>query len=787
MKVSLNWLNDYVDIKAISHERLKHRITIQSQEVEGVYKLSEATNLVVGETLSCEQHEEAHKLSVCQVKLKHQTVQIVCGAPNVKANQKVIVALEGATLPGGITIKPTTIRGVESNGMICSLNELGIEEKYHHETGIHVLPDEVEVGADALEVLGFNDTVLELDLTPNRPDLLSMQGVAYDIKALFDLNITLPKVNLKRSSKKNPFTIKTETDKCKSYYGALIDNVVIKESPLWLKARLIASGIRPINNVVDITNYVMLETNQPLHAFDYDTLNSETILVREASEGEVFTTLDEQQRRLLKGDILITNGKEPIALGGVMGGLDSEVSHETKTILLESATFDATQIRKTSQRLDLKSESSIRFERGLDPNKTRYALNRAEALLVAYADATLRENVAYFDHHQSKPQSIKLSLSKINHVLGACLDNETVEDILRRLDFNYTCESGLFTIECPARRVDIETYQDLIEEIGRIYDYNNLEDTLPKTVSQGGLSAYQKFKRRIRESLNGLGLNETITYSLISDESIFDLRPKDDLKPVKLANPISESHSSLTLSPLKNLMDVTAYNVKRRGENVHIYEVGKQYQLDGEDEVLALSLHGVYQDQYWQASQQTNFFTLKGIVEALFDRLQLKDVNYESADINHFHPHQTAWIKQGEQTLGYLGKIHPQYAAKYGLNDVFMAQINLKKLFACIDSTIEYEKVLKYPSVSRDVALICDENITAGAIINSIHDNSTSILKHAHIFDVYRGEHIAKDKKSLAIRLHFEDKTGTLKTKTVDEMVKNILEALKNEYNAVLR
>ncbi len=787
MKISLNWLNDYVSLDDISHDELQRRITIQSQEVDSLIPLTEAKNLVVGETITCEGHPDADKLSLCSVNVGSETLQIICGAPNVKAHQKVIVALPGAILPNDFKIKKTQIRGVESNGMICSLKELGIEEKYHHEDGIHVLPNDVEVGADALEVLGFDDYVLDLDLTPNRPDLLSMHGMAYDIKALFDVPVHLPSPKVKTSEKTNPFTIKTSTDKCLSYYGAVIDDIKIKESPLWLKARLIASGIRPINNVVDITNYVMLETNQPLHAFDYAKVKSDTILVREAKEGETFTTLDEQKRFLKAGDILITNGHEPIALGGVMGGLDSEVSETTTTILLESAIFDTTQIRKTSQRLDLKSESSIRFERGLDYKKTAYALKRAGELLAKYANATIRRNTAYFDNHDTQTDVIDLSLKKVNRVLGTELSAKTIQDILRRLDFTYQFKDDIFAIEKPSRRVDIKTYQDLIEEIGRIYDYNNLKDTLPVTISKGGLSDYQRFKRQLRHSLTGLGLSETITYTLMNDHQLFDLMPYKELKPVKLANPISEEHSSLILTPLNNLLKMTAYNVARRSENVHAFEISKTYQLNYETEVLGIVMQGPYQNRYWQATSPTNFFTLKGVIEALFDRFQLSGIRYEKGEIDNFHPHQTAWIKHNDTTLGYLGKLHPAYASLHDLESVYMAHLDIEKIYDLMTKTIAYEKVLKYPSVSRDIALICDEAIPAGTIIRSIHENSTSILRTAHIFDVYRGDNIETDKKSLAIRLHFEDKTGTLKTKTVDEMVKNILEALKQEHNAVLR
>ncbi len=787
MKVSLNWLSDYIDLSDITPEQLKHRFTIQSQEVEALYPLTTAKNLVVGHVVTLEAHPDADKLKICSVDVGRETLQIICGAPNVAADQRVVVALPGAVLPGGFKIENTKIRGVESSGMICSLKELGIDEKYHAETGIHVLPETAKVGEDAITVLGFDDIILDVDTKPDRPELLSMAGFAYDIAALFDLGINIDAADYQGDDIENPFKIKTETEACPSYYGAYMENITIKPSPLWLKARLIAAGIRPINNVVDITNYVMLETGQPLHAFDYDKLGSNEIVVRLAEAGERFITLDEKKRTLNKDDILITNGESPVALGGVMGGLDSEVTTDTKRILLESATFKPRNIRRTSQRLDLKSESSTRFEKGLNTEGTLNALKRACELLIKYAGAKVSKDIASFDHHKHEKRTIELSLSKLNGVLGSALDLAETKDILRRLRFPYTVDKEIFTVEAPARRPDLITYQDLIEEIGRIYDYNNLPDTLPKTVSRGGLTPYQLFKRQIRHALNGLGLNETITYSLIDKQHVHDLSRIKDIDPVTLANPLSEIHSTLIVTPLNGLIEVAAYNVNRRMDHVHVYELSKRYTVDKETELLGMLMKGPYHNHYWQENAPTNFFTIKGIIEALRERFMLPKFSYENVTLDNYHPHQTAVIKIDGTILGHVGKLHPTYAADHDLEDVFIAELDLEAFYAYAAKDNTYETVLRFPSVSRDIALVLDENITAGTILESIHEYSTTILKDAHVFDVYQGEHIETGKKSLAIRLRFEDKTGTLKTKTIDEMVKNILEALKKEHDAVLR
>ncbi len=788
MKVSINWLKDYVSLKDIPTDEFLSTIINQSVEIESYTPLSDSKNLVVGHTISCEKHPDADKLSVCMVDVGEETLQIVCGAPNIDKHQKVIVALPGATLPGGFKIKKTTLRGVESNGMICSLKELGIDEKYHHETGIHVMREDAPIGDDAVEFLGLDDFVLELDLTPNRPDLLSMHGLAYDIKAMFNKPITLPLPNYEPSEAINPLTIRTDTKKCMSYYGQVIDNITIKPSPEWLKARLIASGIRPINNVVDITNYVMLETNQPLHAFDYDKVETDKIVVREASQGETFLTLDEQTRTLKDGDILITNGEKPIALGGVMGGLETEVTDTTRALVLESATFDPITIRKTSKRLDLKSESSLRFEKGLDPLKTRYAIDRASELLIQYAGAQVRQNLQYFDHNPFDNNPIEISLATINQILGTTLNVQDVKTIFDRLDFEFDLNEKTFVVYAPTRRVDIKTYQDIIEEIGRIYDYNNLPLTLPSTVSKGGLSDYQRFKRSIRTVLSGLGLDETLSYSLIPEKEVFDLTPNTSEKHVKLANPISDIHNTLSISTLNGLVKTAAHNINRKHPSVNIFEIGKRYTLEQESELLGILMHGVYKDERWQGSPKSDFFTLKGIVEAVLKHFNIQHAVYEKTNISNHHPHQTASIYVGEDYLGHIGKLHPEYTQSHlSADDVYVAELEIETLFTLADFTPPYEKVLRFPSVSRDIALIVDDSILAGNIIRSIYEYSTSVLKDAYVFDVYQGDRLEENQKSLAIRLRFEDKSGTLKASTIDEIIKNILEGLKNDHNATLR
>ncbi len=786
MKVSLSWLQEYVSLEGITPDELASTLTLRSQEIENVYNLVEADTLIIGEVLDVSKHEKADKLSVCRVDTGKDKLQIVCGAPNVAKGQKVVVALPGATLAGGLRIEKTTLRGVESNGMICSLSELGIEYKYHHEDGIHVLADTAPVGEDALEYLSLNDTVVELDLTPNRSDLLSMHGVAYDVAAIYDRKLKLPMPEIITANQDNPFTIETDTEKCPSYYARILDNVTIAPSPRWLQARLIAAGIRPINNVVDITNYVMIETGQPLHAFDLETLTSEKVLVREAKQGETFVTLDEEKRTLEEGDILITDGQKPIALGGVMGGLDTEVSDSTVSLLLESATFDPRQIRRTSSRLDLRSESSIRFERGVDPEKTRYALDRACAFLATYAKASIRNGVRYFDNHKRKKRIIPITLDKVNKVLGSSYSVNEVQNVFDRLDFSYEEKEGRFLVEAPSRRVDIQTYQDLIEEIGRLKDYNELPDTLPSTVSVGALSPYQQFKRKIRSTLSALGLSEAITYALREKERINDLTRENE-SPVELSKPLSKAHHALVLTPLTGLFDVVAYNKARKQESVHLFEIGKRYRKNEEPERLGIAMHGPYHPRHWQKTPPTDFFTVKGVVEALQKALRLPELDYEKTTIDNYHPHQTAVVKAGDTTLGHIGKVHPEYAEQYDLEDVYLAELAIDKLYSVAEKDATYRTVAKYPHISRDLALVVDADLPAGELLKTVERTLGERLSESRVFDVFTGKTIGEGKKSLAIRLIFEAREETLQSSDVDADIERVVEALKDTHDARLR
>lgn len=783
MKVSLKWLKDYV-AHQVSPEVLSQTFLEHAQEVAHTSSLTNIQGLKIGHVLTCEKHPNADKLSVTEVEYGDGLKTIICGAPNVAAGQKVIVAPVGVTLPGGLTIETVVLKDIPSEGMICSLEELGLDKKFHGEEGIHVLPEAAPIGDDPLVFMALDDTVMELDLTPNRADLLSMLGVAYEAAALLEAPLTTPQPDIQESIVKNPVTIASNTPKCPAYYGRVLDAIEIKESPWWMKSRLIAAGIRPINNVVDITNYVMLETGQPLHAFDYNALGSQTILVREALKGETFKTLDGQTRMLHEGDILITNGKTPVALGGVMGGYDSEVESTTTTILLESARFDPTSIRRTSRRLDLRSESSMRFERGVDPQKTRYALERASALLVQYANATVREGVAYVDDTEMSERYVTLSLERLNRVLGTRLKRADVSAILERLRFTHEVGEP-FKVLAPSRRQDIQTEQDLIEEVGRLYGYNHLPSTLPKLNTLGGLTPKQRRYRQLKQRLNALGLHEAITYALVKETDLARYTFASTDKTVRLQNPLSEDRQALALSPLNGLVDTLRHHQTRQMADLAFFELGKRYTLDQEDDVLGIACSGLFKT-HWQTPLNVDYYTLKGLVESVLDFYGLK-ATFEAAKHPHYHPYQCAFIHVDGQTVGHLGVLHPNTAKEEDLKAVYLAEVNISVCETLRLSSPSYQPLSKTPVITRDLALVVPKTLPAETITSLIESLTLDHFIGVTLFDVYEGEPLQKDERSLALRLRFNHPTKTLESETIDSAIHTVLKALESQLKIRVR
>lgn len=790
MKVSKNWLSDYIDLSSYSDEELFKEINAHVCEIESYKKLVDATNLTIAKVLDCQMHPNSDHLHICQVEIRPNEVsQIVCGAPNVTTGVKVICALPGAVLPGNFKIKPSKIRGVESNGMLCSLQELGIEEKYvleEFKNGIYLFNDDAPVGDDPLKYLGFDDTVIDLELTSNRSDLLSIEGVAYDMGATLNKKITPHLPLLHTVSTPNPINVKVETDKCYKYNARYVSNVTIKESPQWMKARLISSGIRPINNVVDITNYVLIEMGQPLHAFDADSLGN-TIVVRQAHDGEKLKTLDTIERELNSDDIVITNGKDAICVAGVMGGLSTEVESTTKNIVLEGAYFDPLSIRKTSTKLGLKSESSIRYERNIDYDRVERALDYAAELMEKYADATVYEEVKRDVRVTLEPKYVSITTKKINSVLGTELEDSYIDELFNRLAYEYKKNGEVYEIKLPSRRMDLEeSPQDIIEDVARMYGYNNIPTTIAKTRDKGYLTYSQKRTRLVRQILAFMGLNEVVSYSLIAKKDL-GLWVKEIKEPVEVLMPLTEDRAVMRQSLLNGVVDAIQYNKARKIDNLALFEIGNVYSKDEENLHLAIALSGVYSHQEWKGSKQiSDFFLLKGILESLFSKLNF-EVSYKPYnEIVSFHPGRCAEIIHNGHRIGIIGEIHPKVQKELGVEGCVALEISLEDLVT-EQLTLKYKSINKFPSIQRDLAIVCDKSINAYDIQRVIEKSSKKYLSNISLFDVYTGENVGKDEKSLAFKLTFEDSTKTLETQEVDNVVKNILDHLAKEYNARLR
>jgi len=712
----------------------------------------------------------------------------------------VIVAKPGAKLPNQVKIKKAKFRGVESNGMICSLQELGFEGKVvpkEYAEGIFVLPEDVPPGTEIASLLHLDDPVLELELTANRGDCLSMIGVAYETAAILGGEVRLPEAEYEPIREKAEDHIRVKVDSpedCPLYTAKIIRNVKIGPSPLWMQARLMAAGIRPHNNVVDITNYVMLEYGQPLHAFDYDRFGSKEVVVRRAKDGEKLVTLDGVTRTLNENHLVITNGKEPVALAGVMGGADSEVTAETTTVLLESALFAGPVVRRASKDLQLRSESSSRFEKGVDPARVKEAAERAAALMARYASGEVLEGTAEARALQADPLKITVDLEKMNAFLGTELTMEEVAGILERLRFPYEQMDRTLTVTVPTRRPDITREVDVYEEIARLYGYDLLPGTLPRgPQTPGGLTDYQKKRRIVKYFLEGAGLQEAITYTLTSREKfrLFSLTATEE---IPLSLPMSEEHSVLRQSLLPHLLDAVRYNRARKNENIALYEIGSVFLSRGagkqpeEREHLAFVLTGLWVDHPWQGERvKADFFTAKGILEQLFAKLGLKNrIRFVKGEPEGFHPGQTAEILFDGEAIGVIGKIHPAMEKNWDIKDVFAAEIILAKLLRAENEPLVYSQVPRFPSVSRDIALVCGKDLSAGELKETIVAAGGKLLTDAKVFDVYEGEKMDADKKSVAFSLTFSDPERTLTDEEIDRALERILRALE-EKGAYLR
>ncbi|HHB2834177.1 TPA: phenylalanine--tRNA ligase subunit beta [Staphylococcus aureus] len=800
MLISNEWLKEYVTIDD-SVSNLAERITRTGIEVDDLIDYTkDIKNLVVGFVKSKEKHPDADKLNVCQVDIgEDEPVQIVCGAPNVDAGQYVIVAKVGGRLPGGIKIKRAKLRGERSEGMICSLQEIGISSNYipkSFESGIYVFSEAQVPGTDALQALYLDDQVMEFDLTPNRADALSMIGTAYEVAALYNTKMTKPETtsNELDLSANDELTVTIENEDKVPYYSArVVHDVTIEPSPIWMQARLIKADIRPINNVVDISNYVLLEYGQPLHMFDQDAIGSQQIVVRQANEGEKMTTLDDTERELLTSDIVITNGQTPIALAGVMGGDFSEVKEQTSNIVIEGAIFDPVSIRHTSRRLNLRSESSSRFEKGIATEFVDEAVDRACYLLQTYANGKVLKDRVSSGELGAFITPIDITADKINRTIGFDLSQNDIVTIFNQLGFDTEINDDVITVLVPSRRKDITIKEDLIEEVARIYGYDDIPSTLPvfDKVTSGQLTDRQYKTRMVKEVLEGAGLDQAITYSLVSkeDATAFSMQQR---QTIDLLMPMSEAHASLRQSLLPHLIEAASYNVARKNKDVKLFEIGNVFFANGEgelpDQVEYLSgiLTGDYVVNQWQDKKETvDFYLAKGVVDRVSEKLNL-EFSYRRADIDGLHPGRTAEILLENKVVGFIGELHPILAADNDLKRTYVFELNFDALMAVSVGYINYQPIPRFPGMSRDIALEVDQNIPAADLLSTIHAHGGNILKDTLVFDVYQGEHLEKGKKSIAIRLNYLDTEETLTDERVSKVQAEI-EAALIEQGAVIR
>ncbi|MDO5555458.1 MAG: phenylalanine--tRNA ligase subunit beta [Clostridia bacterium] len=788
MKLSKNFVKDYINID-VDIKTLAEDMTRVGNEYDSALMLINATNLIIGEVIECEMHPDSDHLHVCKVNIGNEILDIVCGAPNVRKGLKVILAQVGAELPGDFKIKKGNIRGKESNGMICSLAELGIESKFLSDAdknGIHELPNDAPVGEDPIKFMKLDDEIADFELTANRGDLLSILGMAYELGAIYDKPVKEIDLNHSETLEdiNNSFKVEVQTENCSLFLAKKAVNVIIKESPDFIKNRLIASGIRPINNVVDISNYVMLEVGQPLHFYDADKLGDK-ILVRMAKNNEKLTTLDNMERSLTNEDIIITNGKEAIGLAGVMGGLSTEVEADTKNILIESANFDGIKVRCTAKKI-VRSEASNRFEKGLDPNRTYMAIERACTLLEKYADAKIQKGTVVYDKADKKEKNIDIKFDDINNLLGIEVPEDETLNVFRKLGFEYKVNGNTITVIVPTRRLDISIKEDLIEEVGRIYGVDKIAGKLPVLPTKTG--KYDKTTREIRNKMIGLGLNETMSYILVNEKDATKFTT-DKIDLIKLLDPLTEDRNTLRYSMIPSLLKIYEYNIGRNNKDISIFEIGKGFAKIGEEykeeEKLCILISGKYFTGI-NNEKNADFYILKGIAEELLDYL---GYNGRYSFLNNkefpkeFHPGQTALISVNANTVGIMGKLHPLVTT----DDVFVLEINLDKLLEKKVGKMKYKEISKFPSIKKDLSFVVDKNVQSETIEKAIKKSAGNLLTNIEVFDVYTGKNLGQDKKSIAYSLTFNDSKKTLTDDEVLGIFNKIIGDIEKAFNAELR
>ena len=799
MKASIEWLKEYSDID-VNPVELGDILTMTGSKVETIdQKGNDIKNVVVGKILEIKKHEDSDHLVITQMDLGTEKVQIVTGADNIKVGDIVPVAKDGSELPGGKKIKKGELRGVESCGMMCSVGELGLDINQYPgqiEHGIMILPKKYEkdLGKDIVDVLNLKEDIIDFEITPNRPDCLSIEGLGRETAVSLGKEFKNPRKNLdelKVEDKKELEGLKvdiTAPDLCYRYIARIVKNVKIEPSPEWMVKRLNACGMRSINNIVDITNYVMLEMGQPMHAFDINSIEGKHITVRRAKNNEKITTLDEQERILDENDLVIADDKKPVAIAGVMGGLNSEIEKDTETVVFESAVFYGGAVRKTAKKVGLRTESSSRFEKGLSPENALRAVNRAVELVeMLNAGKAVDGKIDVYPTKQ-KVNKIKLDVERINNLLGTKISKQDMIDILEKLDIKV--ENAL--VIPPYFRQDIEQLADLAEEVLRFYGYDKLETTLIKADTTLGVrNKEQKIEQKIEDVLVNNGLSEIYTYGFVSEKDLEKANISEQLKhtAITIKNPLSDEYKLMRPSTIPSMMQTLATNANKKNQNVKLYDISRSYkninkevengEIPLQENILTLGMYG----------DNLDFYTLKGLVENVLETVSVNRYDIEKETKNgSYHPGRCANIKVGIDTIATFGEVHPEVLENYGIEKrAYLAELNLTKITKYSRNNKKYVEVPKFPAVERDIAIIVDENIEVGQIEKTITKKAKKILEKAELFDIYRNEKLGENKKSVAYALTFRAKNKTLNDDEVNEVMENVIKELEKSLGAELR
>lgn len=798
MLISLNWLNQYIDLDGIEINEMENSLTMIGQEVEKIEIAgSNLENVVTAKIIEKEMHPDSDHLTVCKVDNGKEILQIVCGASNHKAGDKVVLAQIGAKLSEDFVIKKGKIRGKESCGMLCSEVELGIGSD---KDGIIILPEDAPIGVPFKDYLGINDTVFELEITPNRPDCLSHIGIARELSAYYGKELKYPETEIKSEiSEKTSDNVKVsieDSNLSRRYVTRILKNVTVKESPKWLKERIEAVGLRSINNIVDVSNFILMEMNHPNHVFDLDKIEGNEIKVKSAVKGDKLVTLDEQERELEDGDIVICDSKKILALGGVMGGLDSEVTDNTKNILLEVAQFNPQNVRKTSRRLTLSSDSSYRFERGIDVEDSIKVINRLANLIQEVAGGEILNGYVdvYPVPHENKVA--ELNFERLNRFVGKVIPREKVIEILRNLEIDIKDNGETLTLTAPSYRGDLELEQDYFEEVIRMYGFDNIENILPRVdINKNSTLDTTKLTDRVKTICASVGLKEVINYSFIPKDALQKLKftGVSEDKLIDISNPITEDFVTMRPTLLYSLIKNAKDNMNRNVSNIRFFEVSRTFEkaeeLAKEDIKVGIILAGENDKTLWNPKPvHYDFYDLKGIVEEIFSKLKFQSFSIKRSVQTEFHPGRSADVFVGKEYIGSFGEIHPDVLENFGLDKktVLVAEFNIELIKKYINKPFVYQGIVKYPAVPRDLALVMNENILVGDVLKTIEKIDKKVEK-VELFDIYQGIGVEPGKKSVAISILLRDNSKTLEEKEINDIIDKILAKMKKDYMAELR